>query len=348
MSVKHPHSKILVVDDNAANLELVEVMLGFAGYSNVLCISDPLAVRPIVREFGPDLIMLDLHMPGKHGLEVLAEVRELCGPDDFLPILVFTADGFPETRNSALAAGANDFLTKPGDFSEISLRVANFLAARHMYLRTRDQNRILEEMVAERTAELEESRLEILQKLAWTAEYRDDDTGEHTFRVAQLAAEIAKQLGMCAETTDRIRLATPLHDLGKVGIPDSTLLKPSKLTPEERELIKLHVEIGSRILADSKSPLLQTAETIARCHHERWDGTGYPDGLAREDIPLEARIVAVADVYDALINERPYKKAWSVEDAIREVRSLAGSWFDPDVIEAFLRVVGPAAQRRAA
>lgn len=337
-TAKYPESKIIAIDDNPANLELVQAMLATAGYENVICIDNPFAAVQAVLNSGADLAILDLHMPGKSGLEVLAEIRRHLAVGDFFPVLVFTADGFPETKANALQAGANDFLTKPGDLTEITLRVGNLLETRHLHRRTLDQNKILEEMVRLRTSELEASRREILDKLVWTAEYRDDETGEHSYRVAQVAAAIAKEMGLPDLAVEHIRLATPLHDLGKIGIPDSILLKPAKLSPEEYEQMQLHVEIGSKILGNSQSVLMQMAHAIARCHHERWDGSGYPAGLRREEIPFEARIVAVADVFDALTSERPYKHAWPFSLALKEIISLSGIWFDPSVVKAFERI----------
>jgi PAS domain S-box-containing protein/putative nucleotidyltransferase with HDIG domain len=198
------------------------------------------------------------------------------------------------------------------------------------------QNNLLERGVRERTQDLEDARLETLHRLAITAEYRDDDTHQHTERVGRTAALLARELGLSDETVALIRQAAPLHDIGKVGIPDTILLKPGKLTDEEFELMKEHAEIGAKILADGQFAVVRLAEEIALTHHERWDGGGYPDGLPNEAIPLAGRITAVADVFDALTHERPYKRAWPIEDAVSEIEGLAGTHFDPRVIRAFL------------
>lgn len=336
---KYSHSRILVVDDNFANLELVKTMLEHSGYQNVACTADPENVLILVENLDPDLIILDLHMPRKGGLEVLTEIRETV-KDEYLPVLVFTADGYAETRIKALAAGASDFLQKPGDFSEILLRVGNFLEMRALHCRFRDQSRLLEALVEERTSELEDARLELVEKLSRLSQARDDGCGEHPYRVASLAAEIATALRLPEDVVALIRTATPLHDLGKVGVPDALLLKQERLTQEEFELIKAHVNIGAGILANSRSPLLRIAEEIARTHHEHWDGSGYPDGLRGENIPIAGRIVALADVYDALVTERSYKQAWSHEDASEKIKSLSGTKFDPQVVYAFLTLSG--------
>jgi putative two-component system response regulator len=198
-----------------------------------------------------------------------------------------------------------------------------------------DQRRALEARVAERTADLEASRLELLQRLAQAAEYRDDDTYEHTERVGELAESIGRELGLPADELERLRLAAPLHDVGKIGVSDTIMLKPARLTPNEFEAMCEHVRIGASILAASSQPLFHIASEIALTHHERWDGSGYLRGLSGAEIPLAGRIVAVIDVFDALTHPRPYKDAWPVDRALAEIRRGAGTRFDPDVVAAF-------------
>lgn len=327
------------MDDNPANVLLIVRLLEHSGFKNLRSTYESTEVVPLCQSWNPDIVILDLHMPKKSGYEVLAELVETTNKEDYLPVLVFTADVSPEAKRRALEAGAADFLTKPGDATEIILRVSNFLRMRLLYQSLAEQKRDLEARVRERTFELELAQREVIDRLAMAAEYRDDDTGEHARRVGELSARIAAELGLPRDDVETIRLAAPLHDLGKIGISDLILLKPGKLTPEEFETIKDHTRIGAQVLSGSSSPLLSAAECIALSHHERWDGSGYPQQLAGEAIPLYGRIVAVADVYDALTSERPYKVAMSHDAATAEIVRMSGSQFDPQIVEAFLRAV---------
>jgi len=342
------YSRIFVLDDNQANLLFMERLLTRAGYNEVHCCSEPRQAEDICRSFNPDLVILDLHMPGMSGYEVLEKLRDKNNFPGYLPILVFTADVTGEAKHRALQLGASDFLTKPGDMSEITLRVRNFLEMHRLYCELEDQKAMLEERVAERTQNLLEAQLEIVERLALACDYRDDDTGKHCERVADMSYEIAVTLGLPKANADLIRLAAPLHDIGKVGVSDAILRKPGKLTVEEFEAAKVHTSIGARILAGSRSEVLQMAHKIALSHHERWDGSGYPAGLRGEDIPIEGRIVAIADVFDALTNKRPYKEPWPIDKAIDEIESKAWTQFDPAVVSAFLHVVGATELNKAA
>lgn len=330
--------RILLVDDEPVNVRLVSRVLQLAGYRHVETLTDSCAVISTCMREGelPDLLVLDLMMPEFDGFDVMRALDAVVPPEHYLPILVLTADISPSTRNEALSAGAKDFLSKPFDTTEILLRIQNLLEVRSLYSKVQEQKRTLESRVRERTRDLEDAQIEILGRLARAGECRDDDTGHHAQRVGEMAARIGAQLGLSAADIDCLRRAAPLHDVGKIGISDTILLKPGKLTAEEFNLMKTHAETGARLLAGGTCSLVQMAEIIALSHHERWDGTGYPYGLQGESIPLPGRIVALCDVYDALTNERPYKKAWSHEEAVAEIERCSGRHFDPRVVAAFV------------
>jgi putative two-component system response regulator len=329
-------ARILVADDQEANVRLLEGILRRVGYTNVSSTTDSRKVLPMYAELQPDLILLDLVMPHVDGFHIMEQLQATAQLGTYLPILVLTADITQEARQRALSIGAKDFVTKPFDHAEVLLRIKNLLETRFLHSRLRDQNEILAEKVRERTAELEESRLEILKRLAIAAEYRDDDTGQHTQRVGRLSAHLAEALSLPKDYIDLLLEAAPLHDVGKIGIPDSILLKPGKLTAAEFDVMKTHTVIGAKILSGGRSDSIRMAAKIALTHHERWDGSGYPHGLAREEVPIEGRIVAVVDVFDALTHIRPYKTAWTIDRALAEILSQKGKQFDPCVVEAFL------------
>jgi response regulator RpfG family c-di-GMP phosphodiesterase len=328
--------RLLVVDDNAANVALIEQMLARGGYMDVISTRDSTRVSELCAAVAPDLLLLDLHMPGLSGYEVLAEISPLLSEPESLPVLVLTADATREARHRALSMGARDFVNKPIDHTELLLRVGNLLRNRQLQQQLKNRNELLDEAVRVRTTQLEQARLESLAVLATMAEYHDYATHNHTQRVGQLAALIAQRLQLPAEYVSNLRDAAPLHDVGKVGISELILLKPGRLSIDERARMMRHVEIGARILAAARSPVLSLAAEIARTHHERWDGDGYLSGLSGENIPLAGRITAVADVFDALTHERPYKAAWPVDRAQAEIDAQAGHQFDPRVVGAFL------------
>jgi putative two-component system response regulator len=328
---------ILVVDDEQANVDLLRRLLQRAGFTRVHVTTDPRQARALYDEVRPDLVLLDLHMPHMDGLAVIDELNQV-SVATYLPILMLTGDLSPEARREALSRGAKDFVNKPFSTDEVLLRIGTLLETRFLYLRIQSQNQELEEKVRARTADLEAAQLEIIDRLAKAAEFRDDNTGRHTERVGQMSALIARELGQPDEEVALIRRAAPLHDVGKIGIPDSILMKLGKLTESEFALVKTHTTIGARILSGSRFRILNVAEDIAFSHHERWDGDGYA-GLAGEDIPLVGRIVAVADVFDALTQKRPYKEAWPIEAAIDEIDRQRGRQFDPTLVDAFLRVI---------
>lgn len=330
-------ARILIVDDEEANVRVLERALRLAGYRNIQGMTDPRLVPTAFAQLQPDLILLDLLMPHRDGFAVMQALQAMTSEDSYLPVLVLTSDATRETRQRALACGAKDFLTKPFDLDEVLLRIRNMLEIRLLHEELRTQNEALEERVGIRTRELKDAQTETFERLALAAEYRDDATGQHIQRVGRTAALIAREMGVLSGRLATIEQAAGLHDVGKIGVPDGILLARRKLTPEEFEVVKTHTAIGARILSGSRSHLLKLAEEIAFAHHERWDGMGYA-GLAGEEIPLSGRITAVADVFDALTHERPYKQAWTVEAAVAEMERCRGGQFDPAVVDAFLSV----------
>lgn len=339
MIVNEPtDARVMIVDDEPANVLLLEKLLARRGFSQIKGTTDSGAAAVIFEAFRPDIVLLDLHMPGLDGFGVLGELSARIGSEDLLPVVILTADTDPETKLRALAAGAQDFLTKPLDHAEILARIRNLVRLRALHRQLISDKGLLEQRVALRTRELHDTQIDVLMRLGRTAEYRDDLTGQHTYRVGELSARIAAMLGQEPADVEMMREAAPLHDIGKVGIPDSILLKAGKLTQEEWAVMKTHTRIGADILGGSPHRLLQLASEIALTHHERHDGSGYM-GLAGNDIPLSGRIVAVADVYDALTHERPYKPAWSMAEATREIVSQRNRQFDAGIVDAFMAVL---------
>jgi putative two-component system response regulator len=330
---------ILIVDDEPQVVRLLERLLRTDGYAEVVSTTDPRDARQLFDERRPDLVLLDLHMPHMDGYAVLQALAPDSRPDRSVPIVMLTSDLSPAARQRALSMGAQDFLSKPFDSVEVLLRIKNLLETRYLYLALQRQNDLLEEKVRERRLELQAAQLEILDRLVLAAEFRDDDTRQHTQRVGEISAKIAEAMGLSASLVEVIRLAAPLHDLGKIGMPDDILLKLGKLTDAEFKLMQQHTLIGARLLSGSSHAILQMAEQIALTHHERWDGRGYLAGLKADEIPLVSRIVAVADVFDALTHRRPYKEPWPVNDALQEIEQLQGQQFDPQVVAALRRVI---------
>ncbi len=332
----HPGARLLVIDDEQANLDLMGRVLRRVGYERLTMTTDPTWALEHLVDLAPDLVLVDLHMPDIDGLEVLRRLRTLVTPGDLLPRLVITADTTAATRRAAISEGAHDFLTKPIDVAETTLRVANLLQTRMLHVALREHNTRLEETVRIRTRQLEASHHELAGRLALVGEYRDDETAQHTARVGTAAARLATAVGFTPAEAALLGEAAPLHDIGKIAIPDSILRKPGPLTPEELEVVKTHPAVGAHILGGGESELLRLAEQVALTHHERFDGAGYPRGLQGQGIPLAGRLVAVVDVFDALTSERPYKAAWTVEAAAAHMRSQRGRHFDPDLLDVFL------------
>jgi len=255
--------------------------------------------------------------------------------DGYLPILVISGEESPEIRFNALEAGAKDFLHKPYDRVEVLLRISNLIEVRMLHNEIRDQNKILEQKVQERTQALYATQLDVIERLSRAVEFRDLETGLHTSRMSHYSACIAKAVGFSVEDLEMVLAASPLHDIGKIGIPDSILLKPGKLSPEEWEVMKTHTTIGAELLSGSDSKFLHLAGEIALTHHEKWDGTGYPHNLQGEEIPLVGRICGLCDVFDALMNKRPYKNAWTVVETLDEIKKGRGFHFDPRLVDCF-------------
>jgi putative two-component system response regulator len=331
------HARILIVDDEIHNVDVLRRVLEREGFTRIESTTDSRKAASMYVQHRPDLILLDLHMPYIDGLEVMAQLNEIAEAS-YLPILVLSGDLTPEARRDALSRGAKDFVGKPFQQEELLLRIRTLLETRLLYLQIQTQNQLLEAKVRERTRALEEAQIEIVARLAAAAEFRDDNTGQHTQRVGQMSALLATQLGLPDAQVALIRRAAELHDVGKIGVPDAILMKMGKLTEQEFEVVKTHTTIGARILSGGKFPLLRLAEEIAFTHHERWDGSGY-GGMRGEDIALAGRIVAVADVFDALTQQRPYKPAWPVGDAIAEIERQRARQFDPTIVDAFMRVI---------
>ncbi len=340
MDARPAQATILIVDDEEANLLLLERILGSGGYTRVIAASDP---RDAIRHFEEsdvDLVITDLHMPHLSGLELIDALIERTAAGSYLPIAMITADVSPEAEQEALSRGAKDFITKPFKASQIHIRVHNLLHTRQLHLELQRYTENLEALVQERTIELEAARLDILERLAQAAEFRDHTTGRHTHRVGVLAGLLAAKVGFSDSEVELIKQAAPLHDVGKIGIPDHILLKPGKLTSDEFATMTQHVGVGVKLLSRGQSDLIHLAELIALTHHERWDGSGYPRGLKGDAIPLAGQVVAVADVFDTLVNERPYKPAWPYDNAVAEMQRQGGHWFSPRLVEALLEVLG--------
>ncbi|SNC76324.1 putative two-component system response regulator [Marinobacter sp. es.048] len=335
-SDKNLHEQtIFIVDDEVVNLKLLDKILTSAGYSNLVLISDPREVLSLYQEHRPSLILLDLNMPGLDGYQVMKQLVSL--EDPLLPpIVILTAQHHQEYLLKALEAGARDFISKPFDRRELLMRVKNFLDAHVAHRLVRNQKDHLEELVQQRTLELQETRLEIIRRLGHAAEYRDEETGNHIIRMSKMCALLARKAGWSEQQCNLILSASPMHDIGKIGIPDAILLKPGKLGRDEWLTMKTHAEIGARLLEGNDSDLMVMAREIALNHHEKWDGSGYPAGLKGKDIPMSGRIAALADVFDALTSVRPYKKAWPLEEAVQLIRDNRGKHFDPELADLFL------------
>lgn len=326
-------ARVVIVDDVAHNLKLLECSLKAFKLRNVVCFSDSAEALSWLQRESWDLLLLDLDMPQPDGFAIL---EALANRDRArAPVIILTALNDPENRRRGLELGANDYVTKPLDLPELLLRIRNCLQLARATECLQHLNEHLEQEVRERTEQLNESYRAAIRGLSRAASYRDDETGEHILRIGRSAALLARTIGMSETWCETIRLAAPMHDLGKIGIPDHILRKPGPLTDEERRTMMKHPDIGYGILYEERGTLLiDMAAEIAYGHHEKWDGSGYPRGLAGEDIPLAARIVAICDVYDALRSPRPYKQAWDLERAQAYILEQSGRHFEPRLVEA--------------
>ena len=326
---------VVIVDDTEINVTLLRHLVNKLDGCTPRCFTDPRAGLAWCREQTPDLVIVDYMMPDIDGIQFIRQLRAMPGRKD-IPVLMITANDEIRVRYEALEAGANDFLAKPLDRTEFIARSRNMLSLRIGQRHLEDRAAWLADEVRKATADLLVLEQEIILRLSRAAEFRDPETGAHIQRRAHYSRLIAARLGLSAADQDLVLSAAPMHDVGKVGIPDKILLKPGKLDAEEFAVMQTHAAKGGQILGGSASKLLETAASIADTHHEKFDGSGYPRGLKGGEIPLFGRIVAVADVFDALTSSRPYKKAWTTEDAMAFLRENSGSHFDPACVDAFL------------
>jgi len=348
--------RIAIIDDEPVNIKVVQKCLRLEGYQQFFTTTDSRHAMELIRTETPDAILLDIMMPHVNGLEILQEIRDSVELLD-IPVIILTVANDAETRLEALRLGATEFLGKPVDSIELQVRLRNVLQTKAHRDHLKNYTWEMELEVAARSTELAVAHQEVIQCLARVGEFRDNETGNHVIRVGRYAEIIAGQLGLPHDHTEQIGQAAALHDIGKVCIPDSILLKPGKLDKAEYEVMRGHCKHGEdscsmsqgdepaefrshatagKMIADAgRSPLLKAAAVIASTHHEKWDGSGYPSGLSGEDIPVEGRITAVADVFDALTSERPYKPAFSLEKSLAIVKESSGSHFDPAVVDAF-------------
>ncbi|MBI1388864.1 MAG: response regulator [bacterium] len=337
MSDANPANRILVADDNAEIRMVVQELLELEGYK-VDSASNGVECLERVRISPPDLIILDVMMPEMDGVETCQHIKS--NPETrHIPIIFLTGQYDYDARINGKKAGADEFLYKPVDATELLIRTRNLLTVKAYHDLIRRDRDLLEQKVLERTTELRHAHEETLIRLSMAAEYKDGETGIHLLRMSGYAELIAIELGVSPSRAQLIRQAAVCHDIGKIGVPESILLKPGPLTDDEWAVMREHTRIGANILSNSKSDLLRLAECIALNHHENWDGTGYPNEVTGENIPFEARIVKVADVFDALTSKRVYKHAYTVDDSLEAIRAGANAQFDPRVVMAFERAL---------
>lgn len=327
-AVKRDKLTVLVVDDAPENIEILRTILQ-PQYRVKAARTGEKALKIARNPSPPDMILLDVVMPVMDGYEVCRRLKADPVTSE-IPIIFITAKNSADNETQGFELGAVDYITKPVLPAIVKARVGTHLALR-------DQTHHLEELVLQRTRELQNTHLELIRCLGQAAEFKDNETGLHVIRMSHYARIIAQQLDVGEEWVQLVFQAAPMHDVGKIGIPDSILSKPGKLTDEEWRIMRMHPEYGAEIIGDHSSSLLSMAREIALTHHEKWDGTGYPYNLSGRDIPLSGRVVAIADVFDALTSERPYKHAWEVEDAVALIQENAGKHFDPKLVDIFIK-----------
>ncbi|MEJ2592767.1 MAG: response regulator [Candidatus Thiodiazotropha sp.] len=329
-------SNVLIIDDQSITRMILQELIGSIDRDvTAQCFADPTQALEWAKQHEVDLVITDYKMPQMDGIEFIKWFRRIPGFND-VPVMIVTCIEDQSVRYLALESGATDFITKPIDHTECRARCNNLLTMSQQRKLIKDRALLLEAEIRKTTQELHDREEETLIRLAKAGEYRDEDTGNHIHRISRYSRLIAEKLGLSEELCDLIAQSSPMHDIGKIGIPDAILLKPGRLTPEEFKIMQQHTEVGFEILKDSPSKYLQTGAVIALSHHEKFNGQGYPHAIKGDRIPLEARIVAVADVFDALVTNRPYKKSWPLEKAFDYIRQERASHFDPDCADSFL------------
>ena len=327
---------IMIADDHIVNLNLYNAILTEHGYRNIILINDP---RRFMEKFSlhePSLVLLDLDMPYIDGFSIIQMIRAQKSLEQ-VQVIVLTAKQDKNSRLKSLKLGAIDVMSKPFDMDEFLMRVDRVLELQCLRDYEHRHSTAIEDLLIRRSDQLKQVRYSVIQRLGRAAEFRDEETGNHILRMSHICAILAKALGWDDSSCETILHASPMHDIGKIGIPDSILLKPARFNEAEWEIMKTHSEIGARLLDGDESELMMMAKEIALNHHEKWDGTGYPRGLSGENIPLSARIAAVADVFDALTSTRPYKPAWTLDKALEFIRTNSGHHFDPIIVDAFMK-----------
>ncbi len=328
-------AKVLIVADDPSNAAPLHEILEKDGYKNLFSTDELPHVLPLYRKHRFDLILLDIEMSGIAGMKVLQQLQKGT-KGNFLPVIVLSAHADQQTRKKTLGMGAKDFIAKPFENWEILLRIQNILQASLYHKQQVSRKDLLESEIHKRTKEILATQFEIVQRLAVAGELRDNETGAHVKRMSHICSLLSKQRGLGQEFSELMLYASAMHDVGKIGVPDSILLKTKKLSPEEWLIMQQHPVIGARIIGNHDSKLISLAREIALYHHEKWDGSGYPHGISGNEIPISARIAAISDVFDALTSDRPYKQAWSIEKVVETIQAESGKHFEPVMVDLLI------------